>query len=342
VGGTTTYRWTIDRTPPSISIAFPANSGSYNNASWSAGCAPPEGVCGTARDPSGVKYVFVSVRQNATGRYWNWDGFRSVPQENLYNFVAQTPISGGVRWSLAMPAPPDGTYTLSVIAMDRLGNSTGNATTATSYTFTVNTDPPQSPTIISTPDDPTTQTSATFAFTDTDAGVTFLCSLDTGSYAACASGVTYSSLSTGTHTFYVEAEDATGNVSPAATYSWHVVSSLPFTITGNATGTLYPGWLRMGLTVTLSNPNSVPISVTSLTASVDASRLPAGCNPDWFNVVQSNVSASQPETVPANGSVTLPDGSVTGPSVRMIDTNTNQDACQGATVTFDYTGSAHS
>ena len=46
---------------------------------------------------------------------------------------------------------------------------------------------PPAPTIASGPANPTTATTATFAFTDTEAGVTFLCSLDSAAYAACSS-----------------------------------------------------------------------------------------------------------------------------------------------------------
>ncbi|MHB8691452.1 MAG: hypothetical protein ACYDHH_09425 [Solirubrobacteraceae bacterium] len=57
------YTWRIDLTPPSITIAFPADGGSYNGSGWSVGCSSGPGVCGAARDPSGVASVRVSIRQ---------------------------------------------------------------------------------------------------------------------------------------------------------------------------------------------------------------------------------------------------------------------------------------
>jgi hypothetical protein len=44
--------------------------------------------------------------------------------------------------------------------------------------------------------------------------------------------------------------------------------------------------------------------------------------------------------VPPGGSVTLPSQGATTPFIQMVDTRTNQDACQGTTVGLDYTGSA--
>ena len=73
-------------------------------------------------------------------------------------------------------------------------------------------------TIDSGPSGTIQQTSATFAYSS-EAGTTFECKLDSGSFASCpASGKTYSGLTEGAHTFSVRASDAAGNVdqSPAS------------------------------------------------------------------------------------------------------------------------------
>src|SRR5436305_12443022 len=63
----TSYAWTIDRRPPSISIGFPRTGSAYCRPVWSAGCARRQGgVCGTAFDSVGVDSVRVSIKQNAT------------------------------------------------------------------------------------------------------------------------------------------------------------------------------------------------------------------------------------------------------------------------------------
>jgi hypothetical protein len=116
-----------------------------------------------------------------------------------------------------------GSHTFSVKAQDTGGNQSG----ATSVTWTIDTTAPPSPVITSTPANPTAKTSASFSFSDTEAGVNFLCQLDTGAFLACTSPKAYSSLSQGTHTFSVQAQDAAGNPSSATTFSWTVDTTPP-------------------------------------------------------------------------------------------------------------------
>ncbi|PYV78310.1 MAG: hypothetical protein DMG96_08305 [Acidobacteria bacterium] len=111
-----------------------------------------------------------------------------------------------------------GSHTFSVKARDAAGNQSA----AASFTWTVDTTVPP-PTITSTPANPTNQTSATFSFTDTEAGVSFLCQLDGGAFSACPSPQSYSGLSLGNHTFSVKAQDAAGNQSGAASFTWTVM-----------------------------------------------------------------------------------------------------------------------
>src|SRR5437868_5630743 len=66
------------------------------------------------------------------------------------------------------------------------------------------------PTITSGPANPTNQSSATLAFTDSQSGVSFICSLDGAAYAACTSPQAYSGLVAGNHTFKVEAKNSAG------------------------------------------------------------------------------------------------------------------------------------
>ena len=75
---------------------------------------------------------------------------------------------------------------------------------------------------------------ATFAFADSQAGVSFQCSLDGAAFAACTSGVSYSGLAgfannytivTKNHTFAVQAMDGSGNFSTQTTRAWTDISS---------------------------------------------------------------------------------------------------------------------
>ena len=88
------------------------------------------------------------------------------------------------------------------------------------------TTPPET-TITSGPPASTSSTSATFAFTATESGSTFLCKLDSNAEAGCTSGITYSNLAAGSHHFEVRARDAAGNIDPSpAIWNW-TITSLP-------------------------------------------------------------------------------------------------------------------
>jgi hypothetical protein len=202
---------------------------------------------------------------------------------------------------------------------------------------------PPKPQFTQTPPNPSSTLTSTFAWMDSESGVSFQCSKENGAYQACSSPLTYPVSGNGEHQFAVVALDAAGNVSEAASYKWKVNQSqqgLPFTIAGNATRLLYPGASPTPIALTITNPNSVPIYVTSLTVSVTNN--PNGCtNATNVLVTQSSASSSTPITVPANTS-NHPVPASLQPTVQLKETGTNQNVCQNQTFTFSYTGSAHS
>jgi parallel beta-helix repeat protein len=118
-----------------------------------------------------------------------------------------------------------GSHNFQVRAIDAAGNIDGSPA---SYSWTVldTTDPET--TITGHPVATTTNTTAVFAFTGSDnvtapASLTFQCKLDTGDFAACTSSKTYPDLAIGTHTFWVRATDAAGNVDESpAEYTWEI------------------------------------------------------------------------------------------------------------------------
>jgi hypothetical protein len=116
-----------------------------------------------------------------------------------------------------------GVHTFDVKAQD----PAGNLSSAASYTWTVAAAAPPTPTFDSTPADPSNSTSATFTFSDTQAGVSFECSLDNASYDACTSPASLSGLAEGSHTFQVRARDSGGNLSAAQSYTWNVDTTAP-------------------------------------------------------------------------------------------------------------------
>ncbi len=208
------YTWTIDTTAPTATISFPANGATYTAAGYGAGCSPA-GICGTASDASGVSSVRVSIKRNSTGKYWNGSGFTAAGE--TFNTA-----SGTTSWKYGLTLPPDDSYAVHVQATDSLGNAQTGVTYAASGSFTIDTIVPPVPSINSGPTGLVTSASASFGFTDSEAGVSFLCKLDSAVFAACTSPANYSSLAQGAHTFQVEAKDAAGNTSTAASRSWTI------------------------------------------------------------------------------------------------------------------------
>jgi hypothetical protein len=145
----------------------------------------------------------------------------------------------------------DGRHTFAVRA-SKLGN-TGPATT---YDWTVDTVAPDT-SVVSGPPAEATTGSASFTFTSSEAGSTFVCSLDASGLAPCTSPKTYDGLGDGNHAFRVQAVDLAGNADPTpASYAWRISAVGPGTADhtppGNVTrlrravayGVLRLGWTR--------------------------------------------------------------------------------------------------
>jgi large repetitive protein len=115
-----------------------------------------------------------------------------------------------------------GTHTFSVVALSGTSSSDPAA-----WTWTIDTAPPPAPAITSHPDDPTPATSAHFAHSDSESGVSYQCSLDGGAFSACGAGKDYSGLGLGAHTHRVQAVDKAGNVSGTTVFSWTIVAPPP-------------------------------------------------------------------------------------------------------------------
>jgi plastocyanin len=115
---------------------------------------------------------------------------------------------------------PDGAHSFQVRATDAAGNADP---TPAARTWTIDTAPPDT-NIDAGPAGSVTSAAADFRFSASEAGAVFKCSLDGGSFAACASPASYLGLAGGGHTFRVEAIDTAGNVDPTpAGRSWTVV-----------------------------------------------------------------------------------------------------------------------
>ena len=331
-----TYTWVIRKTAPAITLSFPFDGGSYNAASWNAGCSPA-GYCGGASDSAGVAQVQLSIKRNSDGTFWNGSSF-SGSSQTFVNATLSAPGGTLTAWSYAFAFtkfPADGKYALAVRATDGAGNQTGS-NNYVKATFTIDTKAPPKPKLTQTPPSTTSSTDATFAFTDGENNVVFKCSLDGAAYTACTSPITYHNLSASIHTFAVIACDAAGNCSAAATFTW-TVTTQSFTVNGNAVGTFYPGASALPINLVITNPFNTTLTVTSVTVTITGTNH-AACGAGNFTVVQ-NLQGSV--DIPANSTKSLSDvgyPQVDWPMVKMIETGTNQDACQTATVNFSYSG----
>lgn len=106
-------------------------------------------------------------------------------------------------------------------------------------------------------------------------------------------------------------------------------ANLTITQTSTVAG-LAPGAPAQPLSGTITNPNDGTVHVASVTAALSSTGLPAGCTTADYQIndAVSTVDADVASGASANWS---------GPSIQMVNSATNQDACKTATVTITYT-----
>jgi hypothetical protein len=109
-------------------------------------------------------------------------------------------------------------------------------------------------------------------------------------------------------------------------------------LVANQTTTLtamYPGDTAQTISGNFNNPNSGPIQVATVTASISsvtkAAGAPAGtCDATDFTLASAAMTVNA--EVPAGNAK----GAFTGATIKFNDKATNQDACKGATVNLAY------
>lgn len=122
----------------------------------------------------------------------------------------------------------EGQHTFTVRAKDAAGNTDS---TPASYTWTVDTTPPDTQIDSVSPSTSlTNSTTLTIAFSSVDNTAGFECKLDNDAFTACTSPQNLSSLTEGQHTFSVRAIDTLGNIDATpASYTWTVDLTAPDT-----------------------------------------------------------------------------------------------------------------
>lgn len=205
------YAWMVDRTAPTVSsinrsTATPSNAASV---AWTVTFSEP------VNNVAATNFSLAKSGLGGSPAITGVSGSGSV-----YTVTASTG-SGDGSLGLNLSTKP----TIS----DPAGNALGGSVPVVGQAYTLDRTPPPAPTLgTPRPASPTNQTTASLSFSDTEAGVSFQCKLDAGSYAACANPASYSGLGDGSHTFLVAAQDAAGNLSAtAASYTWTVDATPP-------------------------------------------------------------------------------------------------------------------
>src|SRR4051812_48043230 len=163
-------------------------------------------------------------------------------------------LDGGLRSPCSSPVEvpgplAPGAHTFVVVAE---GEDVANGVTGTSApavrSWTVDNGPPET-TITVGPSGPTAATTAQFSFTSSEAGGTFLCSLDGAPFAGCSSPASYVGLAETSHTFVVSAVDQAANEDPTPdSRTWSVDVTPPdTTIDSGPSGAVnQPGPFQIG------------------------------------------------------------------------------------------------
>ncbi|RNL61017.1 hypothetical protein EFK50_16655 [Nocardioides marmoriginsengisoli] len=111
-----------------------------------------------------------------------------------------------------------------------------------------------------------------------------------------------------------------------------------FPIAGTADLPLAPGSPPGAINLSMTNPFSAPMTVTGLGVTVAGTNKP-GCGPGNYGVTAYGGPASL--VIPPNSTRTLQQLGVPRaqwPQVQLLNLLTNQDACKGATVNLQYSG----
>jgi hypothetical protein len=128
------------------------------------------------------------------------------------------------------------------------------------------------PSLTQHPDRLATSASARFGFAAGGRQPRFQCRLDGRSWSPCRPPVVFNGLSFGAHRFAVRAVGPGGEHGRPRRFRWRVLEPKDFSIAPRLSGLgdLYPGASPLQLPLTISNPNPVPIFVTSLSVAATA------------------------------------------------------------------------
>ena len=167
-----------------------------------------------------------------------------------------TDAAGPYEAAWSLPGA-DGVYHLKATARDLAGRSASAVVEVTVDRTTPDT------TLVTSPGDPSRDSTPDFTFSSSEAGSTFECSVDGGAWAACTTPHTTAPLADGPRTFDVRAIDAAGNTDATpSNWAW-LLDTTPPTATMNDPGA------NLRLTVALTSVETDPGASPSGIASVE-------------------------------------------------------------------------
>lgn len=132
------------------------------------------------------------------------------------------------------------------------------------------------------------------------------------SLAVAASAV---ALGTGAYAYFTASGSGTGSAA--------VGSASAITLASGTVSGLFPGGADVPVTVTITNPGGGAQYVGTVSGTVADN---GTCQGAWFQV----------DSVAYNGSISAGASDTKSTNVRMLDSGTNQNACQGKTMTVSW------
>ena len=229
----------VDNTDPTVAFTTPVDLGFVNAAD-----ADPFTVVADAADlGSGVDEVEFFLCTAG--------GVACTTSSSL-----GTDVAGPYEAAWSLPGA-DGVYHLKATARDLAGRSASAVIEVTVDRTTPDT------TLVTSPGDPSRDSTPDFTFSSSELGSTFECSVDGGAWAACTTPHTTAPLADGPRTFDVRAIDAAGNTDATpSNWAW-LLDTTPPTATMNDPGA------NLRLTVALTSVETDPGASPSGIASVE-------------------------------------------------------------------------
>ena len=219
----------VDTTAPTVTNVAPAE-----NATDVAVAANVEAAFSEAMDENSVETSgnFTLIKEGTTASVAATVSYDPATDKATLN--PNTDLEAGVTYTATVKGGANG-------VKDAAGNplAADKVWTFTTAGASQDATPPET-TIDSRPAALTNSSSASFSFSSNEAGSSFECKLDSGSFTSCTSPQNYSNLSEGSHTFQVRATDVAGNVEATLeSYSWTVDTTEPeTTIDSGPSGTV--------------------------------------------------------------------------------------------------------